>query len=177
MRHSYLMIFIALVFGAALSSAARAQGEVFRCTDEEGRHTFTDDNGRRELIRKKSVASCERLAGPIASVPAYRPPASARAAVPGDLKASPTNFPRVDEPTQRARDTDRRRILEDELKLEESRLAQLRGEYNNGQPALLADESRGSQRLLERTQRLLEQIQRVENNVASLRRELALART
>jgi hypothetical protein len=177
MRHFYLLTYLALALAAGLPLAAGAQGEVFRCTDDEGRHTFTDDNGRRDLIRKKSVAACERLAGPIASVPAYRPPASARSAVPNDLKPSPANFPRVDEPTQRARDNDRRRILEDELKLEETRLAQLRGDYNNGQPALLPDESRGSQRLLERTQRMLEQIQRVENNISSLRRELALART
>jgi hypothetical protein len=177
MRHLYLLTCIALASGAAFSLPARSQGEVFRCTDEEGRHTFTDDNGRRELIRKKSVAACERLAGPIASVPAYRPPVSARAAVPNDLKASPANFPRVDESTQRARDSDRRRILEDELKIEESRLAQLRSEYNNGQPALQADESRGSVRVAERAQRMLEQIQRVENNISSLRRELALART
>ena len=41
---------------------------------------------------------------------------------------------RVDPAEQRARDSDARRILQDELQREEDRLAELKKEYNNGEP-------------------------------------------
>jgi hypothetical protein len=47
---------------------------------------------------------------------------------------------RVDPAAQRARDSDARRILADELKREEERLAQLQKEYNNGEPERRGDE-------------------------------------
>ncbi len=74
--------------------------------------------------------------------------------------------------TQRARDNDRRRILEDELRNEEERLANLRGEYKNGEPDRLGDE-RNYQKYLDRVQRLKDGVARSESNVATIRRELA----
>jgi hypothetical protein len=47
---------------------------------------------------------------------------------------------RVDPASQRARDSDARRILTDELKREEERLAQLQKDYNNGEPERRGDE-------------------------------------
>jgi chromosome segregation ATPase len=89
---------------------------------------------------------------------------------------SPASFPRVDRDTQRTRDSDRRRILEDELKAEEDRLARLRAEFNNGEPERRGDE-RNFALYQERIQRLREDIARVETNVGALRREIALLRT
>ena len=89
---------------------------------------------------------------------------------------SPASFPRVDRDTQRTRDSDRRRILEDELKAEEDRLVRLRSEFNNGEPERRGDE-RNFALYQERTQRMREDIARVETNVGALRREISLLRT
>jgi len=86
---------------------------------------------------------------------------------------SPASFPRVDSQTQRARDGDRRRILEDELGAEEAKLQALRNEYRNGAPERLASE-RGHAGYQERVAKMQAELQRTENNVASLKRELAL---
>jgi type IV secretory pathway VirB4 component len=89
---------------------------------------------------------------------------------------TPANFPRIAADTQRVRDGERRRILEDELRAEEDRLARLRGDFNDGQPERQGDEVRNFVRYQERVTRMQEDIQRSENNIAALRRELALPR-
>ena len=68
--------------------------------------------------------------------------------------------------------SDRRRILEEELRSEEDRLVHLQMEFNHGQPQPAGDESLGTGRYRERVQRLFEDIERSEGNIASLRREL-----
>jgi Skp family chaperone for outer membrane proteins len=89
---------------------------------------------------------------------------------------TPASFPKVEADTQRLRDTERRRILEDELKAEEDKLGKLRTEFNNGQPERQGDETRNFARYQERVVRMQEDIQRGENNVLALRRELAMLR-
>lgn len=157
---------------------ARAQGAVYRCVDEtSGSTIFTDENGRRELAGK--AAKCERTTALIATIPGTRPSgaASARPAAPTpEVRAAQAAFPRVEADAQRSRDGERRRILEVELRTEEQRLGRLRADFNNGKPATNAEEPPGSPRYLERVQRLQDQIQRSENNVAALKRELALSR-
>lgn len=156
----------ATVAALLLAPAAYAQGEaIYKCVDAEGRATFTNVGPSKD---------CKRLdVGPITTVPAPRLPP--RAANGAGERVTPASFPRVDGETQRARDADRRRILEDELRAEEERLARLRAEFNNGEPERRADE-RNYARYQERVQRLQEEIQRGENNIAALRRELALLR-
>ena len=154
---------LALLLAAAAS--AQAQSDLYRCTDSAGHATFTDDAGRRELLRTKRAEACDRLSGlPVTSVPASRnTPRNAIAEAPR-TQASPANFPRVEADTQRLRDTDRRRILEDELRTEEDKLARLRGEEKAA--GLTSD----------RMQRLRDDIGRSENNLAALKRELAFLR-
>ncbi|HEX7441936.1 MAG TPA: hypothetical protein VF319_17765 [Caldimonas sp.] len=79
---------------------------------------------------------------------------------------------RVDPASQRARDSDARRILEDELKTEEERLAALRKEYNSGEPERQGDE-RNFQKYLDRTAELKAAVARKEADIAAIRRELA----
>jgi hypothetical protein len=136
--------------------------DIFLCTDDQGRKTY-QNTGNSKGCKKVEVQ-------PILTVPAPRAPA--RSTQPGS-DTRPANFPRVDGDTQRSRDADRRRILEDELKSEEDKLARLRTEYNNGEPERRGDE-RNYALYQERVQRMLAEIQRGENNVASLRREIAL---
>jgi hypothetical protein len=159
---------LALVFAAAawgLPTIALAQsGDIFVCVDDNGLKTFQNTG---------NVKGCKRMdVQPILTVPAPRHPA-ARSDRP---TVSPASFPRVDRETQQARDSDRRRILEDELRAEEDRLAKLKAEYNNGEPERRGDE-RNFALYRERVQRLQEDIGRSENNIGSLRRELALLRT
>ncbi|HQP68573.1 MAG TPA: DUF4124 domain-containing protein, partial [Quisquiliibacterium sp.] len=77
--------------------------------------------------------------------------------------------------TQRARDNDRRRILEEEMRKEEAKLAEIRKEYNNGEPDRLGSE-RNYQRYLDRVQRLKDDIARSEANIATIKKELLAIR-
>ena len=75
---------LALLLAAAAS--AQAQSDLYRCTDSAGHATFTDDAGRRELLRTKRAEACDRLSGlPVTSVPASRntPRSGMRTASPG----------------------------------------------------------------------------------------------
>ena len=113
---------IGFVSCALLSTGTLAQSsEIFVCVGENGEKQFTNTG---------NVKTCKRMdVQPILTLPASRvqqtrstvqPAAEQRASV------SPASFPRVDGDTQRTRDTDRRRILEDELRAEEERLAKLK---------------------------------------------------
>jgi hypothetical protein len=160
-----------LLIGVFAAAPAHAQSDIYECIDAQGRKSFTNTNENK---------GCKRLnVQPIASVPAPRLPAASagngnpiRPAV--DQRSA--GFPRVEADTQKARDNDRRRILEDELKAEEDRLTRLRTEFNGGQPERNGDETRNFARYQERVARMQEDIQRSESNVSALRRELALLR-
>jgi hypothetical protein len=159
-----------LLAGLLASAPAFAQSsEIFMCVDEQGNKSFQNVG---------SAKGCKRMdVGPVLSVPAPRQPAARAGAVAEPrATASPASFPRVDRDTQKSRDSDRRRILEDELKTEEERHGRLRAEFNNGEPERRGDE-RNFALYQERIERLREDIARVENNVGALRREIALLRT
>lgn len=163
---------VLLSFGVAAPWAAFAQSsDIYLCVDEQGNKSYQNVG---------TGKGCKRVdVGPVLSMPAPRLPAGRSAmqpAVEERASVSPASFPRVDRDTQRTRDSDRRRILEDELKAEEDRLARLRTEFNNGEPERRGDE-RNFALYQERIQRLREDIARVETNVGALRREIALLRT
>jgi hypothetical protein len=153
---------------AGSSGAVQAQTEIFVCTDSDGRKVYQNVG---------NTKGCRRLdIQPLTSVPTPRLPTPAAAPRPAAPPVTPANFPRIAADTQRVRDGERRRILEDELRAEEDRLARLRGEFNAGQPERQGDEVRNFVRYQERVTRMQEDIQRSENNIAALRRELALPR-
>jgi hypothetical protein len=162
-----LPIFV-LCAGAALPWSTMAQSsDIFLCVDDQGNKSFQNVG---------SGKGCKRVdVGPVLSLPAPRH-RGAQPAVDERVTVSPAAFPRVDRDTQRTRDSDRRRILEDELRAEEERLGRLRAEFNSGEPERRGDE-RNYALYQERVQRLRDDIARVENNVGALRREIALLRT
>lgn len=80
---------------------------------------------------------------------------------------------RVESFEQRQRDADAKAILEAELRKAEQRLEQLRREYNDGQPEKMATETKNYQKYLDRVSDLRNQITRAENDIASVKRELA----
>jgi hypothetical protein len=78
---------------------------------------------------------------------------------------------KVSSDDQKARDADRRKILEAELRKEEEALANLQKQYNNGQPERQGDE-RNYQKYQDRVAEMKAALTRKEADVAALKREL-----
>lgn len=144
----------------AVSGAAQAQ-QIFLCVDADGRKELTDS---------RKGKNCKTLDLPGATIPA--PGGARRGAAPSTPAVAPANFPRVESSEQKARDADRRAILTDELNTENRKLADLRKEFNNGEPERRADERNGG-KYQERVAGLKDSIARAEQNVEALKRELA----
>src|SRR6266700_7126799 len=133
MMRPILALVPGVVLMLALPVAAQQSDSIWACVDEQGHKTFQNTG---------TGHGCRRIDGLIATIPGPVPaPGSARSTTGVEARGvSPASFPRVDRDTQRVRDTDRHRILQDELRAEQDRLARLRGDFNNGNPHLLADE-------------------------------------
>lgn len=182
------------LFGAAgltlawLAVHGAASAQVYRCESENGVPLFQNSsNGK----------NCRSLELPaLMTIPAPKLPAQAAsrggatAAGAGttgtsvSAQAGSANMAgpatangamRVDAATQKARDSDRRRIIEEELRKEEQKLADARRDFNNGEPERRADE-RNYQKYLDRVEQMKAELARSEGNVASLRRELGALR-
>jgi len=168
-----------VVFGIALGAAPLlAAAQIFRCEGANGvvEYSNSPNSGRDRNCRALDLPQINTIPAPkqpAAAAPSRQPGASGQAG--GSAAGTPASFPRVDTSAQRTRDQDRRRILEDELRREEARLAQLRGEFGSGEPERRGDE-RNYQTYLDRVQRLKDDIARSESSVASLRREMAALR-
>ncbi len=78
---------------------------------------------------------------------------------------------KIDPAAQRARDSDARRILNDELRREEERLAEMQKDFKNGEPERRGDE-RNYQKYLDRVADMKTAIARKEADIAAIRREL-----
>jgi hypothetical protein len=163
----------ALAIAATLASpgAARAQSTVYKCVDEQGRVEFTDTSRRgcKALDLPGLIPAPARRAAvpnPQQGTPAPRAPAAPAPA------AGPANFPRVDTSAQKVRDDDRRGILNDELRSEEQRLADLRRDFNNGEPERQGNE-RNYAKYQERVAHMRDDLNRTERNIEALKREIA----
>lgn len=153
---------------ALASSTAAAQGVIYKCTPPGGSVEYTD-------IKRGAYCKAMDLPGTVIAAPPRRAAPARAQAQPGQPAqpiAVPGAFPRVDNAEQRARDADRRAILEDELKSEQQKLAELRAEYQNGVPERRGDE-RNYAKYQERTATLRDSVARSEKNVEALKREIA----
>lgn len=151
----------------ALSGSSLAQGTIYRCADQTGRNHYT--NVKEEMSGKK----CEVVSREVSVVSA--PPEPAKAAT---GKAAPT--PRAATPppqkladaapgTGRAREDNRRRILQEELEYEQKRLIEAKQKLAEQQPARPGET--GS--VLPRIKPFIEAVELAEKNVVQLRRELS----
>ncbi len=70
-----------------------------------------------------------------------------------------------------ARDSDRRKILDDELAAKKTHLAELQKDYNNGEPDRTGDE-RNYQRYLDRVQAMKDNIARTQSDIDSIQGEI-----
>ncbi|MEB0139051.1 MULTISPECIES: DUF4124 domain-containing protein [unclassified Undibacterium] len=142
-----------------MEGIAHAQTEVFLCVD---------DTGKKEYKNTGTTKGCRRIDLPgITVVPAPPPIKKSQA----KSASSPADFPKVDEGTQKARDSDRKQILQDELKAEQLKLTGLKKDYNNGEPERLGSE-RNFAKYQERTIMMKDNVSRTEKNVEALQREL-----
>lgn len=145
--------------------ATATAGPIYRCQTPAGVVEYSNSAPADAQAKR-----CQKIELPnINTIPA---PAHSKAggAAPGNAKSG-NAFPAVSPESQKARDNDRARILQDELKREEERLASLKTTFNNGQPERNGDE-RNFQKYLDRVEKMRSDIASHESNVGALRREL-----
>jgi hypothetical protein len=144
--------------------AAPAYADIYKCTDADGRVTYTND---RALGR-----NCVRLQSdqPVSSIPApTRRPAAAPAT---PAAGSPGAFPRVSPNDQRNRDDARHQVLQSELATEESALADAEKALAEQEAVRLGDE-RNYQKVLDRLQPFKDKVDLHKRNIEALRREIS----
>jgi hypothetical protein len=153
-----------IIAGALGASASGAYAALCKYVDANGHVTYSDSP-----VKGSTQSSCFE-APPVPPAPAPRAsppgsPASSAAPAPGGL-------PNVDSATQRKRDDSRRKILQDELAVEEKALDGARKALAEGEAVRLGDE-RNYQRYLERIQGLKDRVTQHEKNVSALKQELS----
>ena len=153
MKHSTITLLLGVL---ALPAAANT---IYKCTDASGGTLIS--NTRVDKNCKPVVT------GPDSTLPAPKArPGSGSAANP-----SPAGFPKVQEDTQKARDTDRRRILEQELAGEQRNLDQARRELAE-QEAIRNGDERNYQKVIDRVQPYKDRVAQHERNIQQIQREL-----
>ncbi|SFI19966.1 hypothetical protein SAMN04515618_11385 [Collimonas sp. OK307] len=160
----FLLLAAASMFGGMFSATVRAQSEVFLCVDQ---------NGVKEYKNTGDTKGCKRVSLPPLTVTSSSKSSGGGGAASSKPAAStPSDFPKVDNGTQKARDNDRRQILQDEMKSEQERLANLKKDYNDGTPDRQGNE-RNYAKYQERVASMKEDIARSEKNIDALNRELS----
>ena len=152
-----LALRLPLIIAAMVATEASAQG-VYLCTLP---------NGMREYRNTGDTRGCRKLdLDSISTIPAPPPqPPQAKASV-------DPSFPRIESQIQKRRDQDRMHILLEEIRSEESKLSELKREFQNGEPERLGSE-RNYAKYQERVAMMKEEMMRTEKNIEALRREIS----
>ena len=160
---------LTVVLAAPAATPANAQGgAVYRCP---GPPVLYTDALTPDEVRDRGCRTIE--GAPITIIQAAKPkPVAAGPTGASSSGAARSADSRVDPAAQRQRDSDARRILDDELRREEDRLAQQKREFNNGEPERRGDE-RNFQNYLDRVAQMKAALVRTEADIAALKRELA----
>jgi len=150
----------AAVLALAAAGAQAAEGSTYyQCPGNVFTNTITpkeaDSKGCKAMVTQQPT-----------TIPAPKVRSTA-APTPGGSASS-----KVDSQEQKQRDTDARKILQDELIRAQAQLDALQKEYNNGQPERRGDE-KNYQKYLDRTADLKAQIARTESDISAITRELA----
>ncbi|MBC7414309.1 MAG: DUF4124 domain-containing protein [Herminiimonas sp.] len=162
MRRQLCIALLAISSAASFISAANAQSEIFLCDDGHGSKTYQNTGASK---------GCKKVDLPgITTIPGLsRKPAAVTAAA--RPSSGPADFPKVDSSTQKARDSDRKQILLDEMRTEEQKLSDLKKEFNGGEPERRGDE-RNYAKYQERVATLKDELGRTEKNIDALKREI-----
>lgn len=142
--------------------AVAVHAETCKYVDSEGNviYSNTPNNPPRNATKEKCFAD-----------PKPRP-AAAQPAAAAKPKTDAGKFPRVDGETQRKRDDNRRRILEEELASELQRLETARQALAE-QEAVRSGDERNYQRFLDRVQTYRDSVATHQRNVDAIKREIA----
>ena len=154
-----------LVFWGALLVAfpAVSADVMYQCVDEHGNKTFSN------IKPSMKNANCKAMdLGP--SIPTTSSPSGSGAKTP-----SPSSFPKVGEDAQKARDNDRRRILEGELDAERKNLENAKKDLAE-QEATRHGNERNYQKVLDRLEPYKNKVDLHERNIESIQRELSKIR-
>ena len=165
--------FFVLSLLLATAGAALAQDVIYRCGNEYTNNVShakakgckpVDGSGVTVIhgTRPSAASSGGGAAAPAKPRPAA--PASAATASPAPVRSDNT--------AQKARDSDARAILQTELNKAQTKLTELKTEYNDGNPVRSALELRNPQGYPERVEKLKADVKRQESDVAGIRREL-----
>jgi hypothetical protein len=146
-----------LIASFALPATAQT---IYKCTDAGGGTLISNTKVDKNC---KAVASSPESSMP---APKARPAISGAAANP-----SPAGFPRVQEDTQKARDTDRRRILEQELAGEQRNLEQAKKDLAEQESIRNGDE-KNYQRVQDRLVPYKERVAQHERNIQAVQKEM-----
>ena len=155
---SSTLVAAALLALAATGARAAQEGTLYRCPNNVFTNTITPKEADAKGCKAMEVQPPTTIPAPKA-----RPGATAS---PGAASA------KVDAQEQKARDTDARKILQDELIKAQAQLDALQKEYNKGQPERKGDE-KNYQKYLDRTADLKASITRTESDISAITRELA----
>ncbi len=158
---------LVLLFGLT-PPGVQAQGTpaggavVYRCPGPPV--LYTDALSPKEAQEK----GCRTIEGATITVVAAPKPRPAAASG----QANGEGAVKVDPALQKARDSDRRGVLERELREAEAKLGELQKEYANGTPERRGDE-RNYQKYLDRVAELKASITRQEADISAIKRELS----
>lgn len=147
---------------------ASAQDRIYRCGNE-----YTNRIGNRKDCKLVEGGNVTVVRGtspapaPAAASAAPRPAANNR------VVSAPPAAPRINTPEQRARDSDAKTILEQELRRTEARQAELLREYKDGMPDKIGGEARNYQKYLDRVAEMKAAIDRNQADIDGIRRELS----
>ncbi len=144
--------------------ASQAGADIWECVDESGNKRFTNI--------KSEAKGCKQLAVSAPNVVAPPPGKTAASKSTGKAAERPADFPKVDGDTQKQRDNDRRKILDQELASEQKLLDQAKKDLADQESQRLGSE-RNYQRVLDRLEPYKKKVKLHEDNIANLRRELA----
>jgi hypothetical protein len=158
----------ALVLGVLVIPTAQAKGsEMFVCTGKDGVRTYQNSDGGQGCVPLNL--------NPITVVPAPRPALNNGTFSDFETPGSSSRRASVSNDTRSAADfnakDDRMKILQEELRIEESKLKSLQDEYKKGQPDRLGSE-KNYQKYLDRVSRLEQEIMITNDNIEILKAEL-----
>lgn len=152
-----------LISGSVLAAAFAAlpvYADVFKCVDADGHVTYTN---ARSAAKGCKLLSQDKAVSTIPGVKAATP--------------SPANFPKVDGDVQRARDNDRRKILDQELTGEQKNLEQAKKDLTEQEGMVLPHEriaggAINGAKVQERVQAYKDKVALHERNIEALKKEI-----